>query len=59
MNALQRAHQVGILSQQQDFQADQYKEAARDSTFGQIGALAGTVISNLGAIEGLFSSSTA
>jgi len=58
-NALQRAHQVGILSQQQDFQADQYKEAARDSTFGQIGALAGTVISNLGAIEGLFSSSEA
>ena len=55
-NALQRAHQVGILSQQQDFQSAQYKTAARDATFGQIGQLAGTVISNLDSITGLFGS---
>ena len=55
-NALQRAHQVGILSQQQDFQSQQYRTAARDATFGQIGQLAGTVISNLDSIKGLFGS---
>ena len=46
-NALQRAHQVGILSQQQDFQAEQYREAADDAMWGQIGALAGTIITSL------------
>ena len=45
--ALQRAHQVGILAQQQNFQADQYKEAANDAMFGQIGQLAGILIDNI------------
>ena len=45
-NALQRAHQVGILSQQQNFQSEQYKTAARDSAFGQIGQFATNIINS-------------
>ena len=46
-NALQRAHQAAILSQQQGFQQELYEQSVKDSAFSAIGSLASNVVGGL------------